>query len=904
LFPSAVRAPPPLAVAPSASSSKNTPSNDSVVNRKRSAKVVSTIVDSAANDTSSGGATPTLPAKVPRHSTRSSSKQNQQQVIESTITTSIDLTESGAGVGNNDSQSTSTSTNESPAIETTSDESATRESDTDNKHKTSESKTVTPKRESTRITRSKTKPSTEKQTETETENNEELLDNNNDDNIAATNSSANDHKNNHEGKSELNQNGESKINKRDRKKSKHSSLAIAASTLAPTTSTGARSNASSPGQEPSRSSSTSASASGASTPSAPAAAYSQEALRDLVCSTLAPAAAANLIKSDKREEKKRKSQTAESPAVVEVIQSSVVALDPAEPQPGPSGLQQSRSSTNSVLAAPDLQLDCLSSDSESDSSSDEDIKIVKISRKKGKSLAKLMPVEVDLTVENTTDDEITVEEVTTSSIATSTIKSSKSSTTIQDNTAGDVDEVNVITPPTNSTASFLDNEITLTPVISLAPSTSRTQSIDITDSGGSSGGGSSRRHSRPYQSMLDHHYATIGQGGAGVDGNGHPHPDSILPHETVQIDTGFRPRRLRHPNNHGHPHGGHHQWGPSDLYQCYHNHGNGAGPSSSSSYHGGASLHGSLECPCPMSAGGQHHSQQHEPLPPSGHHSMMHINPPPPAHRSSSSATLTPPTAHNQPGTDHHQHHRLIRAVARMHPRHQRQWMIQRNRAEQMRYQMIMPRSASSSNAPVAGSSSMQAMPPTMVHEDQPELVVHREPAPSTSATIAQILDDNAALHINHPPPQLTQQQQQPPPYPGLSIMRCTSNGAGSSGTSQGHYSQIPMAHQNSHRRNGNNGNSSNDSNNGMLPTLTIPRLPTIMGHQRVRTSVVQEPVMLPPPPAHIHQPQTPQRQYHQEQTWRYRRCPVGGMPPGAGPQPPPPRGFNAGPPMPDEVCF
>merc|ERR1712038_926165 len=48
------------------------------------------------------------------------------------------------------------------------------------------------------------------------------------------------------------------------------------------------------------------------------AAYSQEALRDLVCATLAPAAAANLIKSEKREKKER---------------------EPIEPVAGPSGLQ-------------------------------------------------------------------------------------------------------------------------------------------------------------------------------------------------------------------------------------------------------------------------------------------------------------------------------------------------------------------------------------------------------------------------------------------------------------------------------------------------------------------------------------------------------------------------------------
>merc|ERR1719400_2701412 len=43
------------------------------------------------------------------------------------------------------------------------------------------------------------------------------------------------------------------------------------------------------------------------------AAYSQEALRDLVCATLAPAAAANLIKSEKREKKEKEGAARPSP---------------------------------------------------------------------------------------------------------------------------------------------------------------------------------------------------------------------------------------------------------------------------------------------------------------------------------------------------------------------------------------------------------------------------------------------------------------------------------------------------------------------------------------------------------------------------------------------------------------
>ena len=133
------------------------------------------------------------------------------------------------------------------------------------------------------------------------------------------------------------------------------------------------------------------------------AAYSQEALRDLVCATLAPAAAANLIKSEKRDKKEQRS----------------TPDDIDDPQPGPSGLQRSSdidlpgpsgSGTqrpSQDLQAPDLQLDCLSSDTEDSSS--EDVQVVKISRRKRSHKP---PVEVDLTQEMTSDDDdITVEEV-------------------------------------------------------------------------------------------------------------------------------------------------------------------------------------------------------------------------------------------------------------------------------------------------------------------------------------------------------------------------------------------------------------------------------------------------------------------------------------------------------------
>ena len=143
-------------------------------------------------------------------------------------------------------------------------------------------------------------------------------------------------------------------------------------------------------------------------------AYSQDALRDLVCATLAPEAAANLMRSEKRDKEVKR----------------ISVIKETEPQPGPSGLQSSSRSQGSSsgsklqnsdrITAPDLQLDCLSSDS--DESCNEDVQVVRIPRKKGKKTSKL-PVEVDLTQEMTSDDDdITIEEVK-SKRKTSTVSS-------------------------------------------------------------------------------------------------------------------------------------------------------------------------------------------------------------------------------------------------------------------------------------------------------------------------------------------------------------------------------------------------------------------------------------------------------------------------------------------------
>jgi len=87
----------------------------------------------------------------------------------------------------------------------------------------------------------------------------------------------------------------------------------------------------------------------------------------------------------------------------------------SSPQPGPSGLQrQQYQQASTDLNAPDLSLDCLSSDTE-DSCPEQDVTVVKISRRRkggrGKSSAsRTRVVEVDLTQESDGgDDDIQVE---------------------------------------------------------------------------------------------------------------------------------------------------------------------------------------------------------------------------------------------------------------------------------------------------------------------------------------------------------------------------------------------------------------------------------------------------------------------------------------------------------------
>ena len=143
--------------------------------------------------------------------------------------------------------------------------------------------------------------------------------------------------------------------------------------------------------------------------------------------------------------------------------------------------------------------------------------------------------------------------------------------------------------------------------------------------------------------------------------------------------------------------------------------------------------------------------------------------------------------------------------------------------------------------------------------------------------------------------------------YPGVgSYMRGTTSGHQGGSSSHHHHHNIPAAHQNNQRGGhvrGGGGESTPWSSHAMPPTLSIPQIPPMLRTAgSVRTSVVSEPVMLPPPPAHIHsQPQTPQRAaMYEDPMGRYRRCPQASMnrsggPPGmrhgVPPPPPPPAG-------------
>ena len=138
-------------------------------------------------------------------------------------------------------------------------------------------------------------------------------------------------------------------------------------------------------------------------------------------------------------------------------------------------------------------------------------------------------------------------------------------------------------------------------------------------------------------------------------------PHQPTPHDTLSelVDhelsaqgssSDFRPRRLRHPWNYDN--------------RCYH-----------------GQFHNPVSCPC---------REQHD-MPDGGFYQT-----PPPAHRSS----LYPGSMPESPGLGRN---RLLRAVQRMNPRHQRLWQMQNNHQEQMRRQMAPARTAPQATLP--GSS-------------------------------------------------------------------------------------------------------------------------------------------------------------------------------------------------------
>ena len=399
-------------------------------------------------------------------------------------------------------------------------------------------------------------------------------------------------------------------------------------------------------------------------------AYSQEALRDLVCATLAPAAAATLIKNEKREkEQKRKSIVVEtepqpgtsglqdvdstlqhSPTVLQHSRTGPPktsssgaqsgSVDISEPTPSTSGLQSSFSTEQaSDLGAPDLQLDCLSSDSEDSSS--EDVQVVKIPRKKGRRQPRL-PVEVDLTQEMTSDeDDIRVEEV----------KSNCRSVNISS-------EVTVSV----SSESMVNNEVTEAEIVA-EPNPGFFHTSEAADGVEMSTYQRLRQlhHSHsvlmePHQPPLHHSMQELGDHEPAVPGS----------------SSDFRPRRLRHPWNY-------------EVNRCYH-----------------GQFHNPVSCPC---------REQHD-IPDGGFYQT-----PPPAHRSS----LYPG---NMPDSSGLGRNRLLRAVQRMNPRHQRLWQMQNNHQEQMRRQMAPARTAPPATLPVTvvegRAEVQQPIPVEGIQEQQP----------------------------------------------------------------------------------------------------------------------------------------------------------------------------------------
>ena len=439
------------------------------------------------------------------------------------------------------------------------------------------------------------------------------------------------------------------------------------------------------------------------------AAYSQEALRDLVCATLAPAAAASLIKSEKREKK----------------ESARLSPDPIDdPQPGPSGLQRPPASDQpqpgpSGLQAPDLQLDCLSSDTEESSS--EDVQVVKISRRK-KSQKKL-PVEVDLTQEMTSDDEgeIVIEEVRSRPVSipttatASSVSDSDNKPEINVKTFASVPDsvTNIQSSSRGSTPASINPEDfqfrgatnTLHPVHPLN---------DLTGAGTSIGvAGPPPYHHHQHREF---HQSQPGQshGAEEVEAEERSETDTVMA-DRAMIHEGYRPRRLRHP------------WHHQPERRC-------RNPPA-------------VSCPCVSRGGGQQCSNTE--YQPAAERPYGYSSTPPPAHRASlyPHSNYPPAGAAPRPGS-------LLRAVQRMNPRHQRLWQVQQTASEQLRRWSARapPPPYPSARASAPGQGEAEQTPPAAASAEAG--ASQCQPGSKTSQQPPQLVP---AEHQHQPPPAASQ---------------------------------------------------------------------------------------------------------------------------------------------------
>ena len=409
------------------------------------------------------------------------------------------------------------------------------------------------------------------------------------------------------------------------------------------------------------------------------AAYSQEALRDLVCATLAPAAAANLIKSEKREKKDRESSTRTSSDPIDDPQpgpSGLQRVQSTEEMPGPSGTQQ-QSSPSSDLEADDLQLDCLSSDTEGSSS--EDVQVVKISRRK-KSSKK--PVEVDLTQEMTSDDdgEVVIEEVRSRPVSVpehTEAEDPENKTEITVKTFASVPE-NVTNIQSSSRGSTPAAPTTLfdTYQQQMASSTGADSAwagtVPPPYHHRDHGYHRHNRHSEPQPDAVRQSRNSPEPQMQGI------RPVDLRPEDPVVMETlderteaatadpwlhdDYRPQRLRQPC----------VWRQSSSQTC---------PSG---------------CPCSRLAGRHRHNAgwsslgMGSRLPPQTHRSgnQSQYTNPPPAHRASLCPNTNAMDPHNNLSSSQMTGSRpgsLLRAVQRMNPRHQRLYHMQQQTTEQQR---------------------------------------------------------------------------------------------------------------------------------------------------------------------------------------------------------------------------